>query len=175
MDANRLSELLIKLQQGRMEYFDEFYELTKRGVYSAAYAVLQNQDDTENVLQDTYLKFLDKLPGFTPDKSVLAYLMKTAQNLALNTKKQYQRRTYDVDMTTIEDDESPQPDDNHVFEVMKEVLNEKESRIVIMHCIDEMSHAEIAEALHKPLGTITWAYNNAIKKLRKALEKDGYQ
>ena len=73
------------------------------------------------------------------------------------------------------DDESPRSEDHHVFDVMKEVLNETEMRIVILHSIEELSHQEIASLLHKPLGTVTWTYNNAIQKMRKALEKDGYR
>lgn len=36
-----------------------------------------------------------------------------------------------------------------------------------------MSHKEIAKLLHRPLGTILWAYNNALKKLKKGMEKNG--
>ena len=54
MDTKHLNQLFILLQEGKMEYFDEFYELTKRGVFSASYAVLQNQDLAENILQETY-------------------------------------------------------------------------------------------------------------------------
>lgn len=175
MDTNHLNELLILLQEGRTEYFDEFYELTKRGVYSSAYAILQNPDEAENILQDTYLKFLEKLPKLKADRSVLAYLMKTATNLAINTKKQYRHLAYNVDVSEVADDESPRSEDHHVFDVMKEVLNETEIRIVILHSIEELSHQEIASLLHKPLGTVTWTYNNAIQKMRKALEKDGYR
>lgn len=175
MDTNHLNELLILLQEGRIEYFDEFYELTKRGVYSCAYAILQNQDETENILQDTYLKFLEKLPTLKADRSVLAYLMKTATNLSINSKKQYQHLAYNVDVSEVADGEPPQSEDHHVFDVMKEELNETEIRIVVLHSIEELSHQEIASLLHKPLGTVTWTYNNAIKKMRKALEKDGYR
>ena len=152
MDTKHLNQLFILLQEGKMEYFDEFYELTKRGVFSASYAVLQNQDLTENILQETYLKFLEKLPTLKREQSILAYLMKIAQNLSINEKNE----------------------DALIYETMRKVLNKTEQQIVIRQAVEEMTHQEIANELGKPLGTITWAYNNALKKLRKALENEGY-
>lgn len=173
MPQDRLNELLEQLQKGHMEFFDEFYERTKRGVYLSAYSILHEEGETENVLQDTYIKFLEKLPTLRKDKSVLAYLMSTARNLAINLSKERSRISYELDPSLIPAKE--EKNDIHVFEVMGKVLTQKEEQIVLMHSICEMGHKEIAEAIHMPLGSVTWAYNNAIKKLRKELEKDGYQ
>ena len=57
MDNERLHTLFIELQNGQMDSFDEFYELTKRGVFSVSYQILKSQDEAENVLQETYLQF----------------------------------------------------------------------------------------------------------------------
>ena len=66
-------------------------------------------------------------------------------------------------------EESTSKNDNYIFKKMKEILSDKEYRIVILHVLNGMSHKEIASLLHRPLGTITWAYSNAIKKLQKGL------
>ena len=166
MDTKHLNQLFILLQEGKMEYFDEFYELTKRGVFSASYAVLQNQDLAENILQETY-------PTLKREQSILAYLMKIAQNLSINEKKKNRRLRYDVDVSQI-GKEDEKNEDALIYETMRKVLNKTEQQIVILHAVEEMTHQEIANELGKPLGTITWAYNNALKKLRKALENEGY-
>ena len=74
MDNERLHTLFIELQNGQMDSFDEFYELTKRGVFSVSYQILKSQDEAENVLQETYLQFLKKLPTLKSDQSILGYL-----------------------------------------------------------------------------------------------------
>jgi DNA-directed RNA polymerase specialized sigma24 family protein len=51
------------------------------------------------------------------------------------------------------------------------VLAEDEFNIVMMYAIGEYKHKEIAEFLHMPLGTVTWKYANALKKMKKALEE----
>ena len=173
MPQDRLNELLEQLQKGHMEFFDEFYERTKRGVYLSAYGILHEEGETENILQDTYVKFLEKLPSLKKDKSVLAYLMSTARNMAINLCKEKARVSYGLDPSLVPAEEDKK--DTHVFDVMTKVLSQKEEQIVLMHSVYEMGHKEIAEAMHMPIGSVTWAYNNAIKKLRKELEKDGYQ
>ena len=147
MDNERLHTLFIELQNGQMDSFDEFYELTKRGVFSVSYQILKSQDEAENVLQETYLQFL----------------------------KKNKRRNYSFDMETVSETENDTGQDDTVMKVMREVLNPKEMEIVLMHSLYDMTHKEIAKQLGKPLGTITWAYNNAIKKLKEALIRYGYQ
>ena len=39
--------------------------------------------------------------------------------------------------------------------------------VVDMKVLGEMSFREISETLHIPMGTVTWRYQNAIKKLRR--------
>lgn len=171
MDNDRISQLVTELQKGNMECFDEFYALTKRGVFSMAYSILHNREDAENVMQDTYLKFLEKLPHMKKDKSVLAYLMQTAKNLSLNIYKSYQKRDMSYPIENV--GEEMKIEDDTVIWTMKRVLKPKECQIVLMHCLYDMTHKEIADTLHRPLGSITWAYNNAIKKLKEALKEYG--
>ena len=101
--------------------------------------------------------------------------MQTAKNLSLNIIKKNKRRNYSFDMETVSETENDTGQDDTVMKVMREVLNPKEMEIVLMHSLYDMTHKEIAKQLGKPLGTITWAYNNAIKKLKEALIRYGYQ
>jgi RNA polymerase sigma-70 factor (ECF subfamily) len=42
-----------------------------------------------------------------------------------------------------------------------------ERQVVSMKVLGEMTFKEIAEIIDAPLGTVTWRYQNAIKKLRR--------
>ena len=46
-------------------------------------------------------------------------------------------------------------------------LNPKEQQIINMKVLSEMTFAEISETLKVPMGTVTWRYREAIKKLRR--------
>jgi len=46
-------------------------------------------------------------------------------------------------------------------------IKETEREIVHLKVIGEMTFQEIANLLNQPLGTVTWRYQEAIKKLRR--------
>ena len=74
MNNTRLKELLIHLQNNQMDYFDEFYNLTKNSVFYMAYSVLKSYTLCEDVLQEVYLKFLKHVKKVKADENILGYL-----------------------------------------------------------------------------------------------------
>ena len=59
-----------------------------------------------------------------------------------------------------------------MIEKIKSILNHKEYEIFMLKVMNDHTHQEIAKMLHKPLGTILWSYNNAIKKLQKGIGEE---
>ena len=47
------------------------------------------------------------------------------------------------------------------------VLNSAEREIITLKIMGDMTFKEIAALLDQPMGTVTWKYQNAIKKLRR--------
>jgi len=45
----------------------------------------------------------------------------------------------------------------------------------LLHVIENMRHREISMILDKPLGTITWTYQQAVKKMRKYLKDEEHE
>ena len=48
-------------------------------------------------------------------------------------------------------------------------LKPEEKEIVDMKLIGQLKFKEIAKLTGKPMGTVTWLYNEGIKKLRRCL------
>lgn len=168
MSTDEILSALRELKKGNMDAFERFYEQTKRTTFFGAYAILKDQARSEDVLQDVYLKFLERLSEIDESRSVVALLATMARNRALNVYEQEKRH---VELKE-ELNESPAEEhrfDGDLFERMKEILDDEEYEIVILHVVDEMKHREISELMKLPLGTVTWKYNNAIQKLKKGL------
>ena len=168
MNNTRLKELLIHLQNNQMDYFDEFYNLTKNSVFYMAYSVLKSYTLCEDVLQEVYLKFLKHVKKVKADENILGYLMMISKNISLNVYKKRKREIQTEDFDYLVDKTEKEHSDL-IFK-MKKILNDEEFQIVVLHVINDLAHREIAEMLGKPLGTITWSYSNAIKKLRRDLD-----
>lgn len=165
-----LEELLIQLQNDKMEYFDEFYNLTKNKVFYMAYSILQDYHLSEDILQDTYIKFLKHKKKVKVDGNILSYLLEISKNLSLNYVKKH-KKVVNIDNIVFKYEEQYQEEFEELKLVkdMKKILNENEFQIIILRIINELTNNEIATLLNKPLGTVLWTYNNAIKKLRRDL------
>ncbi len=166
-----MEEEIEALLNGDLSKFTSFYEKTKRNVYYNIYAILKDYALSEDVLQETYVKFLENLPKLKKGQNALGYLYVISRNLALDTirkrKNESQEEIYDHMLKQEESHLS-----NDILDLAERVLKKQEFEIVILHLVNEMPHKEIAKLMHRPLGTILWAYNNALKKLRKEVGLD---
>lgn len=165
-----LKELLIQLQNDKMEYFDEFYNLTKNKVFYMAYSILQDYHLSEDILQDTYVKFLKHKNKVKVDGNILSYLLEISKNLSLNYVNKH-KKVVNIDNIIFKYEEQyhEEFEELKLVKDMKKILNENEFQIVILKIINELTNNEISQLLNKPLGTVLWTYNNAIKKLRRDL------
>ncbi len=166
-----MEEEFKELLKGNMDYFDSFYEQTKRKIYYNIFAILKNRELSEDALQETYLRFLTNLPSLKEEKNVLGYLFVISRNIALDILKKQKRH---VDIQEFENTPlfqvNEEYEDDALLKKVKEILNDKEYEIVILHLVNNLTHKEIAKLMHRPLGTVLWAYNNAIKKLKKGID-----
>lgn len=170
----RLQFLLAKLHHHEFDYFDEFYELTRKKVYFMAYSLLRDEASSEDIVQDVYMKVLEKPKRIKLDGNIISYLMEMSKNISLNYLKKEQRSSveYVEEISGEVDPDITDLKDTEVFKLMKKKLSEKEFTIVILHVVNDLKHDEISKLLRIPLGTVTWTYNNAIKKLTKGGNKD---
>ena len=173
MGENNPKEIALKafldLRSGEMSAFDIIYHLSKKGVYYAIYLIVKNQAIAEDLMQDTYVSFLDKINKLNADIDVLAYLVTMAKNLALNyykrNKKELELMANHITFSYYEENFS-----NHdLLNIMQETLSEKEMQIFMLRIIGEYSFKEISQIMNIKIGTLTWAYQEARAKLEKRL------
>lgn len=65
-------------------------------------------------------------------------------------------------------------EDRLVLTELLQVLDETERSLVLLHAVSGYTHAELAERLGMPLGTVLTKYHRGLKKLRKAMG-DGHE
>ena len=170
--ANKdINELVKQLQNGNIEVFDDIYYQTKSIVYYSIFIILKDYQLSEDIMQDTYLKALNKIHSYKRKAHFKSWLVTIAKNLAIN---EFNRRKREMLIDIGEQEyifgSSASTAENEILiNQIFTVLSNEEKEIVILHVIGDLKHREIAKLLNKPLGTITWIYNKAIKKLRSEL------
>ena len=166
MYERRLDNLMKEVTQGSERAFEELYEGMKRGVFALAYSYLRNYEDAEDVLQQTFLTVKRKAYLYRVGTNARAWIFQIAKNAALDELRKRKQRK-EGELLREEGVETPV-----VFlDELTARLSEEEREIVIMHAVWGNKHKEIAEEKGLPLGTVTWKYNEAIKKLRKEQEE----
>ncbi len=174
MDEQKLEQAMVNLQNGKGEALSEIYNITSRGVFTFVLPLLHDYQLAEDVMQDTYVACYNHIQDYKPGTNARNWLLTIAKNTAISLLKKKNREiSYDFS-------EEVHPDgvyylgevDTPTITLANKILSEDEFNIVMMFAIGDYKHREIAEVMHLPLGTVTWKYNNAIKKIKKALEED---
>jgi len=174
---DKINKLANDLKSGDASVFDELYELTYKVIYYSVLSILKDRSKSEDIVQDTYMRLLKNIDKYQ-DNNFVGYLVTMAKNLAINEYIQRKRVTYtDTDydfmsdfslMSQIEID----LEHKDIIERALNALDEVEKNVVIMHTISGLSHREIAQITNKPIGTITWIYAKAVKKMKSTLKEE---
>ena len=165
-----LEDIIEEFRVGNYDSFDEFYHQTNKQLYVFIYDIIRNRQSSEDLLQETYMRFLNHIDKYKKNTNYFNFLVTIARNLAINEYHKQKRMVYDEEYIYSVNEEST-TDVPDLFYLL-DYLNEKEREIVILHMIDNLKFKEIAKMKDKPLGTILWLYNKAIKKLKRKVEEE---
>jgi RNA polymerase sigma-70 factor, ECF subfamily len=152
--------------------FEVVYENTNRGVFSMIISIVNNKAVTEDLMQDTYIKMIEKIHSYKRGKNFYAWLMQIAKNTALDHYRKYKRETvYDPQDKDYVFEQSVEEDKSYMVQDLIKPLDEEEKQIVLLRIVSNRKFKDIARTVDKPLGTVLWIYNKAIKKLQEYNER----
>ncbi|MBR6736814.1 MAG: RNA polymerase sigma factor [Clostridia bacterium] len=164
MNADSYVKEFVKNDYSR---FNEFYNLTKKQVYFTALSVLKDEMLAEDVLQETYVSFLETVDGYKYGSNVYSYLTVIARNKSINVYNRQKRLVFNEDALITQKHEVDFDGERNVKDILSLLHNDVEREIVTYHVILGYKFIEIAKILSMPLGTVLWRYNKAIKTLRE--------
>ena len=139
--------------------------------------ILLDHDDTDDVLQECFVKVWTALEGFREESGLFTWLYRIATNEALSFLKRKKRRAMfslsDIEHKMSENLETDQYFNGDVLQLkfQKAILKlpEKQRLIFNMKYFDEMKYEEIAEILGTSVGALKASYHHAVKKIEKML------
>ena len=170
----KLDDIIEEFRDCNYNHFDEFYNETKKSVFFSIAAIVKDRDSIDDLMQDTYIKFLENIGKYKSKTNINAYLSTIAHNISINYYNREKRLVHDetiINFQVSESNKSNNYQEIEVLEILKS-LDEASKEIVILHVINELKFKEIAKIVNKPLGTVLWIYNKAIKTLKGELENE---
>lgn len=135
-----------------------------------AFFRLGDRQKAEDAVQEAVLRILDKPPTLFKKGSLKAYLFRTVYNLCQDSFRNDNRYS-EVPLDSIEEPEDIGEDvldveeARRINELLKDIP-QKESEVIRMNVIDELSFAEISRIVQLPQSTVKYRYRCGMKKLR---------
>lgn len=139
-----------------------------------------DHDDTDDVLQNTFIKAWKGLENFREDAQLYTWLYRIATNEALmflrKKKTRYLLPIVDVEhqlSNSLESDEYCTGDEIQM-KLQKALLTlpEKQRLVFNMKYYDEMKYEDMAEILDTSMGALKASYHHAVKKIEKYLNEN---
>jgi RNA polymerase sigma-70 factor, ECF subfamily len=179
--------LLSQAKQGCESAFETLVTQYQRTVYFAAYRLIHNHADADDTLQETFIRLFTALQKETEIENLVAWLYRTAVNLAIDKLRQSSReKTTSLEIASSETEETFQmslPDkksiapDEEVAELERttiirkaiDTLSLQAKTITILHDLEGLKIKEIAEILDCAEGTVKATLYQSHRKLRQKL------
>jgi RNA polymerase sigma-70 factor (ECF subfamily) len=92
-----------------------------------------------------------------------------ARNKALNLYKENKRMVYDEDILRNVTYQTDYHQYSDVDQILSYLDSQEDREIITYHVLLDYKFKDIAKILKKPLGTVLWKYNKAIKYLKERL------
>jgi RNA polymerase sigma-70 factor, ECF subfamily len=163
-----MKALVKRLQAKQLDAFEEFYDLTHKQVFFTLKKYLKDAMLIEDLMQDVYMKFIDKIDIIDTERNIQAYLNTMARNSALDVLRKTSHLSYD-DQVIYEVIDEEQVEEDYMW--LLDHLKSNQKEIMYLHIVEEMTFKAIAEVLEMPLGTVQWHYHEALKILRKVYKQ----
>lgn len=176
MTDSRFESCILLIRQGDRAGLREIYDEYYKTIYSVMLSAVKNHADAEDLTADFFLKLWERLADtYMAGRGHKRWLAVAAKNTAIDFLRKNSRIQLTIDSSPDEEDYPHTEPVSEGFEndvignmTVREALsrlNDSEREIINLKLFADLTFKEIAKVLSKPLGTVTWKYRSAIKKL----------
>ena len=170
-------ELVDKARKGDHSAFKELVQKYEHQVAATVIGMLGQTPETDDIGQETFIRFYRSLHRFRGDSSVGTYLTRIAINLSLNEIRRRNKHRHltssnsDIDIETFPDTgrKIEQKETRVIIQKAIQQLKPKFRTVVVLRLIDGYTTEETANILKLPLGTVLSRLARAQMKLKNIL------
>ncbi len=174
-------ELVLAARAGNTDAFDLLFYRYRDGIYRVALAVTRDPSAAEEILVDTFARAHRAMARLDPHDSLRPWLYRVALNLSYNRRPRGRYTTQPLEdageLVAVSEEVSPQvlAERGEVQQAVLEAIDNlsfKHRVVVILHHLQGMDLAEIAEIVDCPVGTVKSRLHYALRRLRVSLLAD---
>ena len=175
-----IKELVLSAKNGNKKAFDKLYKLTSNDVWFTCVSLLKDEENAKDIMQETYITAFLKLDTLKDEEKFCGWLTAIATNKSKNKLKG--KAEYQIDdevlIAKTETDELMLPEEyinkaekrKVLLQIIEDTLSFNQYQVVLMFYFNELSIAEIAQALEISEGTVKSRLNSSRAKMKTAIE-----
>ena len=188
--SRELSQLLARAGLGDRAAFARLYERSSGHLFAVVLRIQRDRAQAEDLLQEVYVSVWKAAASFDAARSQpLTWLTHIARNRAIDSLRRANAQPRTETLSRPDDDERPDPheamasDDPGPLDLLDQAsdkrqlsqcmdhLSPPQRQSVALAFFDGLSHAEVAEQLREPLGTVKSWVRRALQTLKGCLER----
>jgi RNA polymerase sigma-70 factor (ECF subfamily) len=171
---------LARMARGDHSALAELYDRNARLVFSLAQRILQNRADAEDVVQEVFTQVWTQASRFDSSRgAVAAWMLTMTRSRAIDRLRSRSSRPETASETRVVDEvadtavrQDVQLLSTEQVETLKDALSElppPQRTALELAYYEGLTHAEIADRLSEPLGTVKTRIRQAVIKLRESM------
>lgn len=168
INKEELHSIFQKIDNRNEEDFSEFYKEYGSLIYSIAFSIVKDKEDSEDIKQKVFIKIWNMKRDKLPINNEASWLYAVTKNETLNylRDKQQEISIEEIYSLSEENEEISKIIDKDSYNRIVSKLNMQEQEIVSLKVLANFSFKEISQMLNIPIGTVQWKYYKSMYALR---------
>lgn len=184
----KINLLIKKALSGEENAYDALLKRYQKGIYNMIYQMIRNREETEDLVQETFIKAFHSLDSYNDQFAFSTWLYKIAFNHCIDSIRKKKLKTLSLDKPVLLKegkvahqirDDSHGPESDYIYQEKRkliqetiESLPERYREAIVLRHREERSYEEISEILQIPLGTVKARIFRAREMLKKKLREN---
>jgi RNA polymerase sigma-70 factor (ECF subfamily) len=155
------------------EQFEEKYYLYSQQLFNVAYGYIRNVQETEDILQNVFIKFLEYNKEFKTSNDELYWLIRVTINESINfVKSSHKKKIVLSDEIVLSTSNKTKEEvDKVLINSFIDLLPEKYKTVLILFYFEKLKTAEISELLSINEATVRKRLERARSLLKNKMEE----
>lgn len=175
MEDHVFDRCMERIRQGDKDALKEIYIAYGGYIFHLILGILGNRENAEDVTSEFFIKLWDIADKYQAGTGHKGWLSRVARNMAIDFLRAnrreipYDSEEYEFETAADEGRDTTEEEavGNLTVEEALAKLKPAEREVVHLKIVGDFTFEEIAAMLGSPMGTVTWRYREAIKKLRR--------
>jgi len=187
VSKEKINQLIRRAIEGDQRAYEAILKRYKNGISSMIYQMIKNREETEDLVQETFMKAFNSLQSYNDHYAFSTWLYKIAFNHCIDAIRKKKLKTLPLDKPIqLREGEvrhqisnnSRSPEGDLLFAEKKRLIQktidslpERYRIAIILRHQQERSYEEISQILNIPLGTVKARIFRAREMLKKKLRE----